>query len=346
MAVIPDPRFRAVDSEGNVYVGAVLRFRDAGTTNLSTVYSDPSLETELTNPTTGADKSNSDGYFPQVFGPEGATYDILCTDADGVTLWTLESVPAVGADSGDITRDFGSGGRFRGTGSAGEIKFQAGPPEGDDTGGAFVFEGHNGTQLDTFEINAAATSLGGSFDTGGALTENGKALTGVVQTGRTAFSGAAFIAVALPNSPSGVLAWDVEFYGIVVTATSALSLTVSVDNGSTYLATGYKGSVVTADSTSLAAVASATTKLDLAGSSVAVDSTHPARVRVTIRQPDTTAGRIRLVADAEGLSTTTAEFQGFASGSVAATARVTHLKLTASGGNFSGFYRVVPLRGF
>jgi hypothetical protein len=79
-----DPRFRSLDSTGNLLPGAKLYFYTVGTTTLKTVYTDVSAGTAAANPFIL--DSNGEG---QVYG--AGTYKVVCKDTDDVEQWTIES---------------------------------------------------------------------------------------------------------------------------------------------------------------------------------------------------------------------------------------------------------------
>lgn len=239
IAYVPDTRIRALDSSGNPIVGATLTIYDTGTTNLASVYRDTDLATPMTNPTSGADASDSGGWFPQIFAAEGGLFDITMKTSAGVTVKAYVSVPAVGEGSGVVTRDFGTSRVWIGN-RGGVIRFEGGNAEGDDVGGDVSIGGWDATQADTIELDAAASSTTGDFDVGGTFTENGKILPGVVSASGSSTSAASVI---IPLA-TGATVWDVDITNAEY-ASDILQMQISVDGGATYLsASNYVWTVV------------------------------------------------------------------------------------------------------
>lgn len=339
MAAVIDTGIRATDDTGAVYVGATLTVYTAGTTTPANIYRDAALTQAMTNPTSGADKSNSHGYFPQVFAAEGATFDAICKDANGVTLWSRVSVPSVGSDTGDITRDFGAGGRLTITGAAGVIQVHAGPPSGDDTGGSLKLTGDGATQADLITLDAA------SVDTTGTLTENGKKLRGVVATAAGASSGSASVIIALPNTPANCRNYEVDLIDINGGGTGNITLTVSTDNGVSYLAAGYYSTETSVTrSTGVTSGSNSAVNALLASMNAMVAGGANLRVTTPIA-----AGRALINgyfwADSAASAGNEAGYAGFNALTPTLTGRVTHIKLTFPA-TVACTYRVVPQRGF
>ena len=102
MGLILPPRRASIDSSGNGRNAATLTVYNAGTTTLSSVYSDAALTTPLTNPVV----ANSSGIFPPIYATEGDLFDLIEKTSAGATLYSEDDVPALGADTGTWTRDF------------------------------------------------------------------------------------------------------------------------------------------------------------------------------------------------------------------------------------------------
>lgn len=330
MATVSDPRFRALDSSGNAYVGATLTVYTAGTTTPASIYRDASLTVAMTNPTTGADKSGADGYFPQVFAAEGQTFDVVVKNSSGTTLWSLVNVPSLGSETGTFTRDFGSGGRLRAAGSAGVVRVEGGDPTGDDIGGQITIGGYAGTQADVVKLD------GLSVDTTGTFTENGKGLQGVVYTPKTAFTAVSTVVIALPNNPVGVLAWDIDIFGVTLSAGGNLSLTASTNGGSSYLAAGYGYDLIKSTAGAVSATSGAGTATFPLANSMGSVGTIRGRLHIYSSQMDGLSF---------GADTGSTQVQYQVVGGVGSTV-FTHIKLAISAGTMTGNYRVVPLRGF
>lgn len=225
---------------GDPLVGATLTIYDAGTTTPTAIFKDAALGVSCTNPTSGSDVADAGGWFPQIFAAEGAVVDITLKDSAGVTVKTYEDVTFVGSDTGDFARTVSGNGRVKITGSAGSVLFQAGDPANDNTGGTLVIEGWAGSQLDSLTLDAAAASLTGTVDAT-QVRQNGKRISSVVYTTKTAFSAASQVNIALPNSPAGVTAWRIRFFDLITSVGgtfATMNLRFSYDNGSTYKSGG------------------------------------------------------------------------------------------------------------
>ncbi|MCR5881188.1 hypothetical protein [Phenylobacterium sp. J367] len=161
MAAFTRTPLRVTDSANAVISGGKLRLYDAGTTNLTPVFSDAGLTTPLTNPVVAA----SNGWLPMIYAAEGTAVDGAFLDASNNVLsgQSFEDSVFVGDNSGDIERDFGANGRFSvnaDTGGMPNVEF--GDPTGDDTGGEGRIGGWAGTQGDALELDFATVSSTGS----------------------------------------------------------------------------------------------------------------------------------------------------------------------------------------
>ena len=164
MAQLMDSRFLLTDASNTPQNGAKLRIYDAGTTNLTSVFSDAALSVPLTNPVV----ASSSGILPQVFAAEGTVVDLQWLTSADVSIpgRSYEDVTFVGGDSGVFSRTLPSDSRVKITGSAGAVLVQAGSPSPDDVGGELVLEGWEGTQMDTLTIDAAAVTFTGTSGLG------------------------------------------------------------------------------------------------------------------------------------------------------------------------------------
>lgn len=149
--------FRALDASGTPYSGARLyTFDAAATTTPKATYTTQALSVSHGSYVQG----DSAGYFPQAFAAEGVGFYLELRTAAGVVIKTYANVLALGAEStGAIARDFGVQGRLKILGAGGFVRFEAGPPEGDDVGGAMQLAGRDGTALDNLSILANAVAL-------------------------------------------------------------------------------------------------------------------------------------------------------------------------------------------
>lgn len=339
MALIHDSRFRAFDSNGDPLAGATLTIYDAGTFTAASVYRDPDLTDPMTNPTTAPDTSDAGGWFPQVFMAEGSLVDITMKTSGGSTLKQWESVAALGDGSSAIERDFGTA-RLRIDADGSTVRFEGGPAEGDDVGGAVSVGGYGGSQADTLELDAAEASTTGDFDVGGTLTENGQDLGGVV-VGTGTVSAASQIIVPLTVSPSGVRAWEVDIAGLVTGGD--LRMQISVDGGATYLsAASYYGHYTY-----------------LSGGAAAIGSTSAASQMNVMAGPAISGSALglRVISPASGTGRTCWSGVGTynTGGNVGPVttagaynvdvAAATHIRLYPSAGTITGKWRCVALRG-
>jgi hypothetical protein len=296
----------------------------------------------MTNPTTGTDKSNAGGWFPQVFMAESSAVDILLKDAAGVTLSSYVNVIALGSDTGALLRDFGIGGRSSIRGSGGTVYYEAGDPTGDDIGGTMSLGGWNGTQADSITLNGAAVNVTGI------LKEGGKKSRGFVYTEGT-FSASAGVAIALTNTPTGVRAWDIEVIDLFFsTAGTNFGFLLSYDGGATYVVTATYGYVASASH--------GTTNAVLGGSGlvkafmsrdVKTPANTPAGAIIRVTTPNSgsnatvVSGRVSSWENAVGEPKVSVFSAWDTTGG-----RATHIKLYPAAGTITGVYRTLPQRGF
>lgn len=343
MAQLTDTRFLLTDASNVVQNGAKLRIYNAGTTTLTTVYSDAALSVPLTNPVV----ASSSGILPQVFAAEGTVVDLQwLTSADvAIPGRSYEDVTFVGADTGDLTRTVTGNARFKLTGSGGANLWQVGDASPDNTGGTLTIEGWAGTQGDTLTFDFATT------DTTGYLRERTKRLTGVVETAATTFSAVTSVDITLPEFPPDVRAYLVEIFDYSQTNNATLSIRASYDGGGTYKSGGtdYVGYYETYDTTGAAFSATGlTTAAQLQINSNFLGATdQPARITIEVLTVESGTTDTHIRHRTEGVLNTGAFSQtrgfGYAQGSYG---RVTHIRLTVSSNTMTGKYRVVPLRGF
>src|SRR6188472_3309225 len=91
--LLPNYRWQAFDTDGELLAGALLYSYESGgtfSTPLS-LYSDVDLSVALSNPV----EADSSGRFPAMFlQPEG--YDLILKDADGNEIWRITDVEDIG----------------------------------------------------------------------------------------------------------------------------------------------------------------------------------------------------------------------------------------------------------
>jgi hypothetical protein len=285
----------------------------------------------MTNPTSGADVSDSAGWFPQIFMAEGVAVDVTLKNAAGSTIRTELNVTSLGAGSSTFTRDFGNS-RARIAGSGGVVRYEAGDAAGDDVGGQVVLGGYNGTQADTISLDGAAV------DTTGTFTENGKSLPGVVY-GTGAVTAASQMIIPLSNAPSGVRAWDLDL--IDLAAGGNVSVQISIDNGSTYISAtnyNYTYQFITGGAASFAGTT---------GAASAIITETPASLDdFTLRVVTVPSGTGRTRWYGIGGTSNGLRAPIITSGAYAAdVARATHLRIFPSAGTITGKWRLIPIRG-
>jgi len=341
MAQLINNRFRAFDANGDPVSGATLTVYDAGTTTPTAIFKDAALSVACTNPTSGGDVSDAGGWFPQIFAADATVVDVLMKTSGGTTLQQWDDLTVVGAQTGDLTRTVTGSGRFMVTGAGGEVYVRAGNADPDDVGGTMVLEGWEGTQLDTLTLDAATATATGW------VKPFGKKVSSVIYTEPTAFTATTTVAIQLSNSPSGVRAWRVRVYDIILSAAGTASLRFSYDGGGTYKsgASDYGYSTVDSYSTPGTASNGATTS-GLIGS-FGASAGRPAFIEFTVMTPnsgsnDTVYTGVALTVEGSGnVIPETYNFGGYGRGGYG---RVTHVQLTF-GNTATGLYTVEPLFG-
>ncbi|CAO3447828.1 hypothetical protein [Azospirillum argentinense] len=95
MSLLPTPRQFAVDANGAPLAGAKLYFFETGTSTPKVVYADIGLSTLHPHPVV----ADAAGLWPAIYlGP--GSYKLEMKDADGVTVWTQDSVESSSASIG------------------------------------------------------------------------------------------------------------------------------------------------------------------------------------------------------------------------------------------------------
>lgn len=85
------PFIHVSDSNGNPYVGAVLKVYLPGTTTLASIYSDDGLSVSMSNPLSGVNASNAAGNFPRFYIAAG-TYKLRAETSAGVLIWEYDNI--------------------------------------------------------------------------------------------------------------------------------------------------------------------------------------------------------------------------------------------------------------
>jgi len=235
MGLLYDGRILITDASNVPVNGGKVRVYDAGTTNLSSVFSDAALSVPLTNPVV----ANSAGITPQIFAADGLLVDIqYLTSADAeIANRGYQDVSFLGSSTGDLSRTVTGDGRFTITGSAGAVLFRVGDPSPDNTGGTLTIEGWAGTQGDTLTLDFATTNTSGRFN------ENGKRLPSIVHN-VTTFTAQTNVDFALPEWVDGLRAWRITVFDLQLSAsTGNIRLRLAYDGVPTFKtgASDYQG---------------------------------------------------------------------------------------------------------
>jgi hypothetical protein len=348
MALFYEARLFISDENGVAINGGKARFRDANTLNLTSLYSDATLSTPLTNPVV----ADGNGWTPQIFAAEGTLCDLQYLTAGDVEIPSRNyvDVVALGSDTGASTRTFSGGTRYKLSDSGGVVLAEAGDPSPDNVGGSMTDQGWAGTQGDTRTFNYAHVNAGTSA---GALKENSKKLTGVIQTDATAFSGSAGIVIPLTSSPTGVRAWEIEIWDLQCAGVTALTCQLSYDSGATYKAgaADYLHTKWITDNTAgpgtIVSVSAGDTKLDI-GYAMRTAANRSSRLTLKILTPD--SGSEHTLIESDGVTfdrtaaTSMAKFGGVGAG-VGNYGRATHIKILQGANLISGSYRIITRRG-
>lgn len=298
----------------------------------------------MSNPTSGADKSDAAGRFPQIFAAEGAIFDVLEKDSGGSTIATYLNVVSLGSNTGALSRDFTTS-RFQARGAGGTTYVEAGDPTGDDVGGTMQIGGWNGTAADLITLAATLVNVTGR------LKENSKKLPGTVYAENQTFSTVASVIIPLTADPAGVRGFHIDVADLMFSATVPnLNAVFSYDNGATYKtgSTDYEGLVfiVGAGTTSVGANTAGSLALVIGGHSPA---NKPAKISIDIICPDSGLDHTVIESRFTGYDNTgtpiplSQQGANFGKGGYG---RPTHMKLVPSSGNISGQWRLIPQRGF
>lgn len=200
----------ALDANGNPLSGAKLYTYVNTTTTPKPTYTTSALNVAHPNPIV----ADSAGRFPDIWADDNQTFRVKLTDSGGVQVFQADDMITLGSNpSGAISRDFGVDGRFAISASGGVASFEAGDPSPDNTGGKGRSGGWAGTQADTWEIDAAATSVTGTLavasnsTVGGNETVTGSETIGgnLSVTGTGAFGGAVSVGGALTLADGSVV---------------------------------------------------------------------------------------------------------------------------------------------
>jgi hypothetical protein len=342
MGLLYDGRILVTDASNVPVSGGKVRVYDAGTTNLSSVFSDAALSVPLTNPVV----ANSAGITPQIFAADGLLADVqYLTSADAsIANRGYEDVSFLGSGTGDLTRTVTGSGRFTITGSAGAVLFQVGDPSPDNTGGTLTIEGWAGTQGDTLTLDFALVNVSGR------IKEQGKKLQGTVYTEATQVTAASSVDIALPNDPTGCRAWEIHIWDYSQSGNGTLRSRLSYDGGATYKAgagdyswfwyQSQSGGTVSPTGITTAAQGDLSSNLNGAANQLGSG-------RILVITPDSGTTFTKIDSEFSGIDNTAAGsiFRAVAFG-LGSYGRATNLRLLMSANNFTFKYRVVPLRGF
>lgn len=342
MALLIGGRFHVETAAGVAVSGGKMRIYNAGTTTLSSVYSDAALTVPLTNPVVAA----SDGWTPQIFAAEGLAVDFDFLTAGDVVIAGQSGVSAVfaGASGNVLTRDF-TNSRMQVRGSGGIVYYEAGDPTGDNIGGKLTLSGWNGTTADEIEFNGPTNVANPAF------TVEDKKIPGVIYTPNTTFSAVTVVDIPLTNAPSGVRAWDILIWDLVFSADASPILRFSYDNGATYKsgAADYTWGAINLigpaanNSTGATSITLATNdQVDAGGATV------PGMLELLIVGPNsgTASTSARSILSAQTATTPRPNIWMTHGRGVGGYGRPTHVRLTVDGViTMTGAYKVIPQRG-
>lgn len=344
MALLYDARLRAIDSDGNLLVGATLTINTANTSSPAAIYRNAALSTPMTNPTSGEDVSDAGGWFPQIFAAEGTVVDITLKDSSGNIVSTEVDVTFLGADdTGELSRVMADDTRFKVRGSGGVVYMEFGDPDPDNIGGTAVIGGWAGTQADLITVNAAL------FNVVGRIKENGKKINGTVYT-EGSFTTASTVDIALPQDPTGSRAWSLEVFDLAQSVSANLRGRLSYDG-----AVSFKSGASDYD---LGRVISGTNGITTGGGAAAfmeftINSSTPANkpawMRVELITPNSgnDATVLRSTANAyDNTGTPKADVFNATNFGLGNFGRATHLRIFPASGTITGKYRLTALRGF
>ena len=346
MAQLFPAGLRLFDANGNPLSGAKVRVYTANTTTLVSLFSDAALSSAITNPVI----TDSAGY-PANGGNECAiyvaagTYDVAFLDSSNNVLASWDDYSPSG-EAGDFERTVSGNGRIKITGSGGAVQIQAGDPSPDNTGGTLTIEGQAGTQGDALTLDFAAVNAGTS---GGALKENSKKLIGTVYTEATAFSAASTVEIPLTADPTGALAWEIEVWDFVMSASANLRARLSYDGGGTYKsgASDYFGHWVSLNSGGASPTADLTAAQMQLLDGLAGTTARPGVINIRVLTVPSGSNATRLTSRADGVTGAPALAMVFSNWFCeGGYGKATHLRLFGASGTITGKYLVRPLRGY
>lgn len=346
MSMLLDVRWQAFDSSGNPLVGATLTVYNTGTFVLASIYRDSARAVPMTNPTSGGDKSDAAGRFPQIFAAEAAVFDVLLKDSLGNTVASYVNVVGLGADSGSVLRDF-TNSRYSVRGSGGTVYIEAGDPTGDNVGGTMRLGGWLGTQADLITIDTALLNVTGK------IKENSKKIPSVVYTEATAITAVNSYDIALPNDPAGVRGYEIELWDYSQSGGGNLLLLASFDGGSTYKAGAsdyHYGGISSIVGTGVASIGSASgvANMLIAGGSMVGLSNRSGRIKISITTPDSGTEDAVITSRADGCDTSGNPMTFLMMGHIGASyGRVDHVRLFITGGvvTMTAKFLLRPIRG-
>jgi hypothetical protein len=318
------------DASGNPLSGGKLRVYTANTTSLATLYSDEGLSVALSNPViaNSEGRPSTNGSDECVVYVAAGTYDIAELSAADAVLRSWDDYLA-GGEGGDISRTVTGDARLLITGAGGEVLIQAGPPTGTDVGGDLTLEGWAGTQLDTLTLDAALATFTGDVAIDGSLEVGGEPIPAIVTSGT--LSAASTLTIPITG---GFHSYTIELYDIAPTNATALSITVSIDNASTYVAgTNYSSYSLAYDASATSSVSAASWIGTVGNMSITAGKAHTLSLDLDTVLSGTGDSSFVGSSVLSGLSYRV-------SGVVTAGGRITHVKFTAGAGTFTCKWRL------
>lgn len=359
MALLYQPRFRAMDDNGVPMPFAELYTRDySATTTPKVTYSDPDLDVshENTNPLV----ADAGGWFGQMYAASDEQFYLILTEADGdpnSPFKVYADVSALGGDnSTSFTRSF-AGGRL--SFKSGDVEvgltgivMQYGAVSPDDVGGAVLEQGWNGTQGDKKITDFAVQEFTGVVEVAGALSAESLTLTSntTLELMLSSGSGTEAAGIALP---AGYTAYRLELSYITLSASCTIEGFFAFDGVPTYK-TGADDYSWLINWNGIAGATTAGTAIDTSGARMALMNTeaamtsgNPSRAVIyitsTALKESGIAGDIWLTNDDGSYSSRHGKFSGQTRGKTYG--KATYFKLAPSSGTMAYTYALFGIPG-
>ena len=359
MALLYQPRFRAMDDNGVPMPFAELYTRDSSaTTTPKVTYSDPDLDVshENTNPLV----ADAGGWFGQMYAATDEQFYIILTEADGdpnSPFKVYADVSALGGDnSTSFTRSF-AGGRL--TFKSGDVEvglsgivMQYGAVSPDDVGGAVLEQGWNGTQGDKKITDFAVQEFTGDVEVAGTISAEGLEITGNSSVITLLSSGSATHAAGIAL-PAGFSAYRLEIAYLTLSSSASIEAFFAFDGVPTYK-TGADDYTILINWNGSAGAGTAANAIDISDARMALMNTeaaitgiNPGRATIEITSSalleSGIAGSIWLPNDNGSYSPRHGLFSGQTRGKTYG--KATHFKLSPSSGTMAYRYALFGIPG-